>query len=193
MRLTIASLLTLLITVPAWAQSDGEAAATDAATDPAAEADDFDRSPVRCITANRVDRTKVIDERTIVFYMRGRDIYRNELAIDCRSLVREKRFSYDLHTNRLCNTDHITVLEYWGSTLQPGISCGLGLFYPITKEEAEFLNIEPDEMLENAAAVEETVESSGETAPAEETAAPAAQPYDPSLYNTVDSEYREDE
>lgn len=186
MRLTIASLLALLIMAPAWAQNDGEAAA---ATGRATDADDFDRNPVKCITANRIDRTKVIDNRTIVFYMRGRAIYRNRLAIDCNSLVREKRFSYDLHTNRLCDSDHITVLEYWGSTLTPGISCGLGPFYPITEEEADFLSIEPEEMLENAAAVEETAQSSGEAEPA----APAAQPYDPSLYNTVDSEYREDE
>jgi hypothetical protein len=79
--------------------------------------------------------------------------------------VQEKRFSYDLRTNRLCSTDYITVLEYWGSTLREGPSCGLGQFHPITEEEAQFLDVDPEEMLEHAGAVEETVESAGEAVP----------------------------
>ena len=157
MRLTIASLFGLLFVFTAWAQ-DG-----DQADEAAGAIEDFDREPVNCIMPSRIDRTEVIDERTVLFYMRGGDIYRNRLAYDCPRLVRERRFSYDVRVNRLCNVDSITVLEYWGTSLRRGMACGLGLFYPITEEEAELLDIEPDEMLENATAIEETAEPSGET------------------------------
>ena len=160
MRLVIASLLGLLFVLPAWAQ-DGEQA-DEVAEDAAGAIDDFDREPVNCIMPTRIDRTEIIDERTILFYMRGGDIYRNRLAYDCPRLVRERRFSYDVRTNRLCNVDSITVLEYWGTSLRQGMACGLGQFYPITEEEAEMLDIEPDEMFENATAIEETAEPSGE-------------------------------
>lgn len=150
-RLTIASLLGLCVAFSAAAQ-DGEIAAEE--TIDAIE--DFDRDPVRCIAPSRIDRTEIIDERTVLFYMRNGDVYRNRLAFDCPRLVREKRFSYDLRTNRLCSVDSITVLEFWGASLRRGMSCGLGEFYPITKEEAELLDIDPVEAQENATVIEET-------------------------------------
>ncbi len=158
MRLMIASLLGLIIAFPAWAQ-DGETEAEET-TDAIEE---FDREPVNCIMPSRIDRTEIIDARTILFHMRGGDIYRNRLAYDCPRLVREKRFSYDLRTNRLCNVDSITVLEWWGASIRRGVSCGLGQFYPITKEEAELLDIDPDEALENATIIRETAGNADES------------------------------
>lgn len=163
MRFQIA-LLSLLASSTALAQAGDETALTegDAASGESAAIDEIDREPVRCIATHRIDRTEIVDENTIVFYMRGRDIYRNQLPIACPRLVREKRFSYDVRTTQLCNVDYITVLEYWGTGLSRGPSCGLGMFYPITQEEADLLNEDPDETLEAAGAVKETVESSGE-------------------------------
>jgi len=182
MRMLIASSLTSLfvwsLSLPAAAQGTDTAAAGD-----------IDREPVNCITANRIDRTEVIDKRTVLFYMRGGDIYRNQLAYDCPRLVTENRFSYTLRTSQLCSVDAITVLEYWGTELRPGVSCGLGQFFPITAEEAEFLDADPDAQLQAAQAVTETAEESAATT---ETPAAAA-PYDPTQYSTVDSVYREDE
>jgi len=156
-RLTIASLLGLFIAFPAFAQ-DGETAAEESID----AIEDFDREPVRCISPTAIDRTEVIDERTILFHMRGGKVYRNRLAFDCPRLVREKRFSYDLRTNNLCSVDSITVLEYWGASLREGMSCGLGEFYPITKEEAELLDIDPAEAFENATIIEETAGNADE-------------------------------
>ena len=155
-------LLCLLASASAFAQSDAALTDGENAAGSDAAIEEIDREPVRCILANRIDRTEVIDERTVLFYMRGRDIYRNQLTQNCPRLVREKRFSYEVRTNQLCSVDFITVLEYWGTTLRQGPSCGLGMFYPITQEEADLLDADPDEMLEAAGAVQETVESSGE-------------------------------
>ncbi|HSG63869.1 MAG TPA: hypothetical protein VLD39_02670 [Gammaproteobacteria bacterium] len=178
-RTIYAGLLASIMLAPAWAQGDSagaDAAVAEAAAETAdaaaSAADEIDREPVDCIVASRIRQTKIIDNRTIVFYMTGGRAYVNELAINCPRLAREKRFSYDLRTSQLCSTDYITVLEYWGSTLREGPSCGLGQFHPITAEEAELLGAEPDEMLERAGAVEETVESAGEAVPAESEQAP---------------------
>jgi hypothetical protein len=46
---------------------------------------------------------------------------------------------YKTSLNELCNVDIITVLNSVGSGFLPGISCGLGNFYPITKENADTL------------------------------------------------------
>jgi hypothetical protein len=171
--------------LPAMAQDGDDAAA-----------DDFDREPTDCITASRIDHTAIIDERTIVFYMRGGDIYRNRLSYNCPQLLRDKTFSYDLATSQLCDVDVVTVIEHLGSTLREGVSCGLGPFYPITQEEAEFLRLTPDEQL-NAAEADQAVDGDTSEAGGEAAAeaAPAESPasYDPSQYSTVDSDYREDE
>ncbi len=162
MKLLI-GLVWLLASSVVFAQAETAAmSGAAAAGDDTAAIDEIDREPVRCITASRIDRTEIVDERTVVFYMRGNQIYRNQLTQNCPRLLREKRFSYEVRTSQLCNVDFITVLEYWGSSLRPGPSCGLGMFYPITKEEAELLNADPNETLEAAGAVQETVESSGE-------------------------------
>ncbi|NIW25573.1 MAG: hypothetical protein GWN29_13955, partial [Gammaproteobacteria bacterium] len=106
MRLTLASLLGILVALPVFAQ-DGETDVEEATDAAARFIEDFDREPVRCIMPSRIDRTEIIDERTVIFHMRGSDTYLNRLSHDCPRLVREKRFSYDVRTNRLCNVDTI--------------------------------------------------------------------------------------
>jgi hypothetical protein len=163
MRAFIAGLLASLLALPAFAQ-DGE-------TDAAAAADDFNREPVECLTASRIERTQVIDERTILFYMRGGDIYRNQLSVNCRPLLREKSFSYELRTSRLCDIDFITVIEHMGSTLREGVSCGLGKFYPVTEEEAIFLSSDADARLGAGQAVTTPEEEDEEEDEDEDSAA----------------------
>jgi hypothetical protein len=112
-------------------QAEDAAAAADAA---------FDRTPRDCVTITDIRQTRAVDDRTILFYMRGRDrIYRNYLPRECPGLMREDRISYKTSTSRLCDVDLITVLEQLGGGLRPGFTCPLGEFTPITKEEAEDL------------------------------------------------------
>jgi hypothetical protein len=51
---------------------------------------------------------------------------------------------YKTTTSRLCSIDTITVLEQFSSRLDPGFTCRLGEFQPITPEELEDLTIDDD-------------------------------------------------
>ena len=98
------------------------------------------RAPERCISLSRVDRTEVIDDRTLIFHMRpGRQMYLNHLERDCPGLSREKRFMYSPTGSRLCEIDSITVIEQWGFGLTRGFTCGLGEFHPITQDDLALL------------------------------------------------------
>ena len=98
----------------------------------------------RCVNMRTVSRTEIIDDQTILFYMRGGEIYRNYLPHRCSGLAREERFSYSTTVSRLCDMDTITVLYSHGVGLSSGPSCGLGKFYPISEDEAQALKETPD-------------------------------------------------
>ncbi len=112
-----------------------------------ADEEDFaiDREGERCINARHIRATDILNERTVLFELRGGNYFLNYLDNRCRGLVREKRFAYRTHTGRLCQVDTIRVLYQFGGSLEEGMACGLGMFYPITEEEAEFLTLEPEE------------------------------------------------
>jgi hypothetical protein len=99
----------------------------------------FDRTPQDCLVTYAIDRTDIIDDQTILFYMRDNRVFRNYLPRECPGLAREDRFMYETHTTRLCSIDLITVLEQWGSRFQPGFTCRLGDFHPMSPEEVEDL------------------------------------------------------
>jgi hypothetical protein len=92
--------------------------------------------PVHCVDLIRIDHTSVVDEHNILFYMKGGDIYRNHLRYRCAGLGRSNNpFMYRTSLNRLCNVDIITVLQNMGFGFSPMNSCGLGDFYPVTKDD----------------------------------------------------------
>ncbi len=92
--------------------------------------------PEQCISLIRIDHTDVIDNQNILFYMKGKDIYRNHLPYPCSGLGGiNDGFMYRTSLNQLCNVDIITVLDNLGFGFSPRNSCGLGLFYPITKDD----------------------------------------------------------
>ena len=127
------------------AAAPGEAPAANAAAADA-KADDFDRTPTNCVTLSNIKQTVIVDDSTILFYMRGgsKPTYRTRLPHECPNLEREGRFRYTTPMNRLCDSDLITVLEQFGVGLRDGFTCRLGLFYPIPYEEAELLRKEHD-------------------------------------------------
>ncbi len=150
-QIALACLLSLTFGMTAVAQDD----AADIEAAAAAIADDIDRDGERCISVTRLRSTHVLDDRTLLFYMRGGDIYLNVLRYECRGLKIQNRFSYKVIANRLCSVDTITVLESFGTGLSSGISCGLGQFYGITEDEADFLRYgERSDIMEEPEAVE---------------------------------------
>lgn len=158
---------------PAESAAAGDTPAASAAAGDA-KADAFDRTPTDCITPSNIRETVVIDDSTILFYMRGgrKVAYRSALSHSCPNLGRENRFSYKLTMNRLCNSDLITVLEQYGAGLRDGFTCRLGSFYPLPYEEAELLRKEHDTPNSTRGAVK--------TKPAEPPPKSEAQPAAPS-------------
>lgn len=108
-------------------------ALTGAAT--AAQQEDWRKArpsgkPESCVQIQQIRETRVRDDRTIDFYMRGGKVYRNTLPQTCPRLGFERRFSYRTSLNRLCSVDIITVLLL--TPPQRGAFCGLGQFQPVT-------------------------------------------------------------
>ena len=116
--------------------------------------DTFDRTPTECIAVSAIDRTDVIDDNTIIFFMRGKKIYRNYLPKRCPGLERHDRFAYQSNGNRLCDIDTVTVLEQWGARLSSGFTCPLGMFHPITQEDVDELKLVQQEGGRNRDAIE---------------------------------------
>jgi len=87
-----------------------------------------------CVSLNRVKTSKVLDDKNILFIMKGNKAYLNTLPHKCSRLGFEKAFGYKVHMNRLCNVDIITVIDPNGMN---GPSCGLGKFveYEEKKED----------------------------------------------------------
>jgi Family of unknown function (DUF6491) len=136
------------------------------ALDAVAQDEFLDRSPEDCISVNRIRNTEVLDDRTILFYMRGSRVYRNFLRDNCPNLGRSKRFLLESRTGRLCESDLITVLEQFSSRLDPGFTCRIGAFHPVTKAEAELMELDPDA----ATAIERSVEITPVELPEDEAA-----------------------
>ena len=99
----------------------------------------FDRTPVDCLRMSLITRTKALDDQNVIFYARGKRAYRNHLPQKCPGLERENRFSYTVTSGRLCEIDTITVLQDIGFGFQPGFTCRLGEFVPLSPEEIEDL------------------------------------------------------
>lgn len=109
-----------------------------AVSQPAA-AEEHANGPQHCISLTSIDRTEVVSDYGILFYMRNGDSYLNKLPHRCPGLAIEDAFMYRTSIGQLCDLDIISVLDDMGFGFTPGISCGLGMFHPVTDEEAEAL------------------------------------------------------
>ncbi len=118
-------LLSLLATTPSLAD------------EVAVDIDDINAK--KCIRLRSLKSTKVVDDLNIIFYMMGSTTYHNILPRQCHGLAREDRFGYQARSGNLCDIDTIYILYQAGTRLQQGNSCRLGLFHPISKEDAKAL------------------------------------------------------
>lgn len=102
-----------------------------------------DENVQRCINLRRVRSTDVIDDRNILFYMRGGEVFHNILPRTCNGLAREGRFSYRTSVNRICDIDSIAVLHDGVRGMYEGARCGLGMFHEISPEDARAMKEDP--------------------------------------------------
>lgn len=115
-----------------------------------------DQPPERCLLSNRISGTAVVDDRTVLFYMRTGEVYRNTLPRDCLRLKRNDRFTYETFSNQLCSKDTITVLERSGANYTRGATCRLGEYFPISEPAAEELLRDGDEAAQGGDSAAET-------------------------------------
>jgi hypothetical protein len=105
----------------------------------AQEGEELDRTPTNCLTVGRIDRDVAINDRIILFYVKGGAVYRNDLQGSCTILqLGETRLTYLYRTQtarltQLCDVDMITI----DTPEHRRNACELGKFTPITAEEAE--------------------------------------------------------
>jgi len=124
----------LLLSLAIAAPVSGQEPETD---DPDDEELVYDENTAECVTLRNVRRTEVLDDRNVLFYMRGKTVYHNILPRSCGGLAREDRFSYQTNIGRLCRLDHIRVLYNDPLGLREGNRCSLGVFHKIDSETAK--------------------------------------------------------
>jgi len=79
-----------------------------------------DAKAERCILITRIANTHVLDDRRILFYMRGKKAYLNLLPHRCGGLGMQRRFMYETSQSQLCDLDTISVLYNRGGEFSRG-------------------------------------------------------------------------
>src|SRR5690242_1338460 len=93
-----------------------------------------------CLYQNELRTTKVLDDRTILFTTRDGQTYSNTLPRQCPSLRRGSLVNYTYDSRRLCAGSMFQVLlDLGGGRKVPTFVCPLGIFAPVTDDEAEDL------------------------------------------------------
>ena len=92
----------------------------------------------RCIPTRNIASTAAIDDRNIVFFMRGDPIYLNFLPDNCVGLAAGVSFSYE--SGGLCSGERIRLAP---ETYMSGNWCNIGDFQRITKDDLEALRATP--------------------------------------------------
>lgn len=90
----------------------------------------------RCLNLMYIDETPVIDNKTILVKMKGKDNYKRiDLLNNCSGLKLQGGFSHSTSTNDLCVTDPLRVLESNGI----GATCLIDKIVTIDATEAKML------------------------------------------------------
>ncbi len=75
-----------------------------------------------CLKSSDVSYTKVMNDREILFYMRGGSVFKNTMQTDCKGLGYERGFYYVQENEKICsNQEQIEVMSR-------GTICPLGQF-----------------------------------------------------------------
>jgi hypothetical protein len=96
-----------------------------------------------CIDISRIKETRILDDQTILFEMRGGQFYLNRLPVRCTSLKISGGFRYSTSIDKLCKQDTIKVVQ---QSSAPSFTCSIGEFVEF-KEKGTIDKIE--KMLED--------------------------------------------
>jgi hypothetical protein len=99
-----------------------------------------------CLDNPTIKRTRILNDRNIVFITRDDRIYNNQLPRQCPSLRRNSLVNYAIAHRQLCAGGQFQVLWQTGTgNYTPAFTCQLGTFVPITEGELEDLTAMTDE------------------------------------------------
>jgi len=89
-----------------------------------------------CLNHSSIRRTKILNDKGILFVTRGGQHYHNPLPKECPSLNRNSVVNYGIVSDRVCAGSSFQVLWRVGMDLTPTFLCQLGMFVPISADEA---------------------------------------------------------
>ena len=164
MRVAAAWLLAAALWVPVWAAEGGDSsevppppAADDGSEAPASERDldaviaeilsgdsveDYDSS-TDCIARSRISRTEILNERFVVFHLRGDEKYLVQFRRRCPGLRRNGAIRLETRSFRVCAMDTIQGFYEMGIGRGTwGASCLIPGFEPVTREQVAILKEE---------------------------------------------------
>lgn len=84
-------------------------------------------TPVNELSINRIDNIRALDEYTVLFIMRGENIYLTRLSVPCPSLLHATDFNLGSNLGKLSNYDSIQTISF-GQIL--GTTGTVGPIYP---------------------------------------------------------------
>jgi hypothetical protein len=85
-----------------------------------------------CLQTYQIDHTEIPDDSTILFRMKGGQVWKNTLTAPCSGLRANGGFQYSTDINEICsNLQSIRVIEQGGGP-RLGAVCLLGEFTPYT-------------------------------------------------------------
>lgn len=92
-----------------------------------------------CLSLIRIDDSKILDSKHILFTMTDKSMFLNTLPLNCAGMDPGDAYTFRTPLNRLCNQDIITLLYPGGHGMIPTVSCGLGMFERVTPEQVDAL------------------------------------------------------
>ena len=94
-----------------------------------------------CLSLIRIDDSKILDSRHMLFTTTDKRMYLNTLPKKCGNMGPGDTYTFRTSINQLCQGDVITMLHPGGRDFIPGASCVLSMFEPMTQEQVDALEI----------------------------------------------------
>ena len=88
-----------------------------------------------CVSVRRLDSTKILNSKQILFTMKNGDTWLNEPG-GCPGMSKNAALAYEVHAGQICNTTIVTLIEPAGAMPSVRGSCGLSKFEKLERQSA---------------------------------------------------------